>query len=465
MRTIGLDVHKHFAEVAIIEPGRGLRRGDRISTAPDALRAFVQTLGAQDQVVLESSSNTWAVAELLGAHAGRVVVSNPLRTRAIADAKCKTDQIDAAVLAQLLAADFIPEVWMPDAPTRALRRRVAHRASLVQQRTRLRNRIQAVLQRNLISAPYSDAFGPSGMRWLRAVELPAEERARVDSALRLLDALAAEVAAVDHELVELALADARVRHLITIPGVGPVSALAIVAVVGDVRRFGRPNQLVSYLGLDPRVRQSGDHPAYTGHISRQGQAHARGLLIEAALGAVRVPGPLRAFFRRVCGRRGEQVATVAVARKLVILSWHLLTGDEDYRWQSTTLTEDKVRRAQLAAGWPANRAGRAMPPTASAAASDASSSDGSSSRPKRHTAHRSLPGVHERTRSPPKGKRLSGPRRGKVRGGAFVPSAPLFPRGRPRPRKEDTPRGLDVFIRTSVARPHASAYGRRPRPR
>ncbi len=352
MRTIGLDVHKHFAEVAIHEPGKGLRRGERITTAPASLRAFAKTLSSEDQIVLESTSNTWAIAELLRTHAGRVVVSNPLRTRAIADAKCKTDQIDAAVLAQLLAADFIPQVWIPDEATRVLRRQVAHRASLVQQRTRLRNRIQAVLQRNLTSAPYSDAFGPSGVRWLRAVELPADERVQLDSALRLLEALAAEITAVERELIELALADPRVRRLITIPGIGPVNALAIIAVVGDIHRFGRPNQLVSYLGLDPRVHQSGDHPAYTGHISRQGQAHARGLLIEAALGAVRVPGPLRAFFRRVCSRRGEQVAIVAVARKLVILGWHLLTGDEDYRWQSTTLTEDKVRRAQLAAGWP-----------------------------------------------------------------------------------------------------------------
>ncbi len=352
MRTIGLDVHKHFAEVAILEPGKGVRRAERIQADPASLRAFADTLGPEDQVVLEATCNTWAIAELLTGHAGRVVVSNPLRTRAIADAKCKTDQVDAAVLAQLLAADFIPEVWSPDEATRALRRRVAHRASLIQQRTRLRNRIQAVLLRNLISAPYTDVFGVAGERWLRAIELPEEERGQVDSALRLLASLAEEVEAVDRKLLEPALADPRVGHLITIPGVGPVSALAIVAVIGDVRRFGRPNQLVSYLGLDPRVHQSGDRPAYTGHISRQGQAHARALLVEAALGAIRVPGPLRAFFRRLCSKRGEQTAIVAVARKLAVVSWHLLTRDEDYRWQSTTLTEDKVRRAQLAAGWP-----------------------------------------------------------------------------------------------------------------
>jgi transposase len=352
LRTIGLDVHKRFAEVAVIEPGTGLRRAPRISTTPSALRTFARTLGADDQVVLEATANTWAIADLLAEHAGRVVVSNPMRTRAIADAKCKTDQVDAAILAQLLAADFIPQVWVPDAATRALRRQVAQRASLVQQRTRLRNRIAAILVRNLIDAPFTDTFGRAGERWLREVDLPADERAQVDCALRLLEALAVEITRADRALIDVALADANVRHLLTIPGIGPVSALSIVAVVGDIQRFSRPNQLVGYLGLDPRVHQSGERPAYTGHISRQGQAHARGLLIEAALGAVRVPGPPRAFFQRVCARRGKQVAIVALARKLVVLSWHLLSKHEDYRWQSATLTETKIRRAELAAGYP-----------------------------------------------------------------------------------------------------------------
>lgn len=351
-RTIGLDVHKRFAEVAVIEPGTGLRRAPRISTTPSALRTFARTIGADDQVVLEATANTWAIADLLAEHAGRVVVSNPMRTRAIADAKCKTDQVDAAILAQLLAADFIPEVWAPDQATRALRRQVAHRASLVQQRVRLRNRIAGILVRNLIDAPFTDTFGRAGLRWLRALALPRDERAQVDSALRLLEALGGEITRADRALIEVALADPLVRRLLTIPGVGPVSALAIVAVVGDIQRFSRPNQLVSYLGLDPRVRQSGERPAYTGHISRQGQAHARGLLIEAALGAVRVPGPLRAFFRRVCARRGEQIAIVALARKLVVICWHVLSKDEDYRWQSATLTAAKIRRAELTAGYP-----------------------------------------------------------------------------------------------------------------
>lgn len=152
MRSIGLDIGRHVAEVAIREGG-ATRSGGRVAATPEELRAFARTLGPDDQVVLEATLNTWAIVELLERHAGRVVVSNPLRTRAIAEAKTKTDRIDAATLAELLAADYLPAVWQPDPATRALRRRVAARASLVAERTRLRNRISAVLARNLVACP------------------------------------------------------------------------------------------------------------------------------------------------------------------------------------------------------------------------------------------------------------------------------------------------------------------------
>jgi len=355
MRAIGLDVHKHFAEIAVLEAGEEIRHLDRIQTTPAALRAFAQTLRATDRVVLEASINTWPIAELLGAHAGQVIVSNPMRTRAIASAKIKTDRVDSAILAQLLAADFIPPVWVPDSATQGLRRQVAHHQSLVQQRTRLRNRIHAILQRNLVGHSFSDLFGKAGRRWLADAALPVDERVQVDSALRLLDAIEAEIRLSDERIAKTALADQRALRLMTIPGIGLTTAVAIMAVIGDVTRFPGPTQLVGYLGLDPRVRQSGNRPAYTGHISRQGQAHARGLLVEAAHAAIRVPGPLRAFHERIRVHRGRQIAFVAVARKLAVLAWHLLTHSTEYRWTPPSLTAQKYRRVQLRAGAPRQR--------------------------------------------------------------------------------------------------------------
>jgi transposase len=347
MRTVALDVHKRFAEVAVHEDG-AVRRLGRIETTQ--LRVFAASLGPQDHVVLESTAMTWAIAELLAEHAGRVTVSNPMRTRAIASAKVKTDKIDAKVLAQLGAADFLPEVWAPDEVTRALRRRVAHRSSLVGQRTRLRNQVHAVLARNLIDAPVTDVFGRGGRCWLADVMLPAHEREQVDSNLRLHDALDVEIELVERQLAEQALARRDVRHLMTIPGVGAITALALVAVIGDATRFPSPRHLVGYLGLDPRVRQSGEKAARHGHISRAGQAHARGLLVEAAHAAIRTPGPLRAFHARIATRRGKQIALCATARKLAVLAWHLLTKDEDYRYTAPTITQRKLRALQRKAG-------------------------------------------------------------------------------------------------------------------
>ncbi|MCA1681518.1 MAG: IS110 family transposase, partial [Actinobacteria bacterium] len=204
--------------------------------------------------------------------------------------------------------------------------------------------------RNLIDVPVTDVFGQGGRRWLADVVLPAHEREQVDSNLRLHDALDVEVKLVERQLAEHALARRDVRHLMTIPGVGAITALALVAVIGDATRFPSPRHLVGYLGLDPRVRQSGDKAARHGHISRAGQAHARGLLVEAAHTAIRTPGPLRAFHARIATRRGKQIALCATARKLAVLAWHLLSKDEDYRYGAPTINQRKLRALQRKAG-------------------------------------------------------------------------------------------------------------------
>jgi transposase len=349
MRFIGLDIGRDFAHVALVDGGGPARRLPRVAMGDD-FRSFAATLGPDDAVALEASTNTWALAELLGRHAGSVVVSNPLRTRAIASAKRKTDDIDAATLAELLAADYLPPVWQPDEATRRLRRLVSHRAGLVRDRTAVRNRVAAVLSRRLVRPPVSDPFGTRGRAWLRSLELPPDERLTVDAAIRLDDVLSEQVDLAERAIAGAVVDDRRARRLLTIPGIGLVIAASILAVVGDIGRFDRPAKLVSYLGLDPRVRQSGDRPAVRGHISRAGQAHARGLLCEAAHSAARSPGPLAGFHARLKTRRGGGIAIVATARKLAVLVWHLLSKDEDCRFGPAARTAFKHRRLELLAG-------------------------------------------------------------------------------------------------------------------
>ncbi len=317
---------------------------------------FADSLGPEDEVAIEATCNTHAIVRLIEPRVARVVVSNPQKTRAIAEARVKTDKVDAQVLCELLAADYLPSVWVADQATQALRRQVARRAQIVRQRTRLKNQVQSILHRNLLPrCPAADLFGVKGRVWLGRQPLPPDEELAVRALLRQLDFHAQELRIIDAELGRRALASGEVRRLMTIPGVDATIALSIVAAVGDFRRFRAPEQLVSYLGLNPRVKQSGGQPASHGRITKQGRAHARGMLVEAAWVAVKTPGPLRAFFERVRSRRGMQIAVVASARKLACLCWTMIERDEDYAFARPSLTEKKLRALELRAGMPSRR--------------------------------------------------------------------------------------------------------------
>jgi transposase len=341
----------------------GLVRDEgRIGVTPEALRSWAADLRTDDEVALEATGNSDAIANLLMPIVGRVVVSNPSKTRAIAEAKVKTDKVDARILAQLLAADFLPPVWLPDDRTRALRRQVTRRAHLVRQRTRIKNQVHAILARNLApTPPVSDLFGKTGRHWLSMQPLPADERSSVQALLRQLDFHGAELAVVDKQLAVEALTDPVVARLMTIPGVDAIAAISIVAAVGDFHRFDDPDRLVAYVGLNPKVRQSGNSAPDHGRISKAGRAQVRGVLVEAAWSASRAPGPLRAFYQRIKARRGFQTAVVATARKMTVLAWHLVTKDQDYAFARPSLVSHKRRKLELAAGAPSHRGNHRIP--------------------------------------------------------------------------------------------------------
>jgi transposase len=360
-RSIGMDVHRSFAQVAVVEDGLCRDEG-RIGVKPEDLRAWADTLRPDDEIVLEATTNSDAIATMLRPRVRRVVVSNPRKTRAIAEAKVKTDKVDARILAQLLAADFLAETWVPDDRTRMLRRVVGRRTHLVRQRTRLKNQVHAILSRNLVpTCPHSDLFSQVGRRWLARQTLPADEERSVEALLRQLDFHGEELAAVERDIAIEAIDDPVAARLMTIPGVDVAVAMSLLAAVGDFSRFADPNSLVSYLGLNPRVRQSGNGPAVHGRITKAGRSQARGMIVEAAFSAARTPGPLRAFYRRVSQRRGTHVAVVATARKMVVLCWHLLTSGEDYAFAPPSLIAHKRRRLELAAGAVSRRGPTAGP--------------------------------------------------------------------------------------------------------
>jgi len=273
-RSIGLDVHRDFCEVAVCHAGK-VTHWPRVSARPGPIKEFAEQLGPEDRVALEATGNALAIARILRPHVAEVMIVNTRQLQAIAQAKQKTDRQDAKTLAQLLEAGMLEHSWLPDEDTRATRRRAGRRANLVVARARCKNEVLAVLHRNLKNRPpMSDAFGVAGRQWLAGQPLPIDERDTIDAALRQIDFLTGEITTIEHDLANFVLASPDARRLLTVPGVGMITAAVFLAQTGtargDINRFTSPRRLVGYLGLDPRVRQSGNSPrAHRPHQQRR----------------------------------------------------------------------------------------------------------------------------------------------------------------------------------------------------
>ena len=349
MRSVALDVHLDFCEVAIVEDGE-VRSAGRIETKPEQIELFASSLGPDDRVALEVTGNAWEIARTIQPHVAEVLVVSPSDT-GIRQARAKTDRLDARTLARLLAAGSLDGVWMPDRWTWVMRRRLSRRSQLVWARSRAKNQVHAVLMRQLVGRPpVADLFGVKCRRWLSELQLAPEESETVSAAMRQIEFFEKEIAEVEQLIALAAMESAEIKRLMSVPGVNVIVAASFMAAIGNIHRFQSPRKLVGYLGLDPRVHQSGVGPASHGHISKHGSVRARHALVEACWTTVRQPGPLHAFYQRIRARRGHSVAIVAAARKLASLFWCLLTRGEDYAYQQPSLTRKKLRRLQIAAG-------------------------------------------------------------------------------------------------------------------
>lgn len=348
IRFVGLDVHKRVVEACIVDAAGKVVVRERFALNHHTLERFAtKILRPADHVALEATTNCWAVADLLRPEVARVLVSNPMATKAIAQAKVKTDKVDAYVLAQLLRCDFLPEVWQPDVATRRLRELTGRRSALVGQRTRMRNRIQSVLATRLIEAPLR-LFNAEGLAWLEGVELDQQARQLIDSDLRQLAFLHEEMERLDAELARRGHASDEVKLLMTLPGVDVTTAQSMLAAWGDVNRFPDGDHAASYLGLVPSTKQSANQ-CYHGPITKRGNSQARWMLIEAAQHLDKHPGPLGHFFRRLMNKKNRNVAVVAAARKLAAIGWQMLVTGEPYRYAIPRSTETKLARLRVKA--------------------------------------------------------------------------------------------------------------------
>ena len=247
---------------------------------------------------------------------------HPSRCKAIASARLKDDRVDARTLAQLLRAELLPEAWIAPQAVRDQRGLLRHRAALVRVATALKCRVHAVLADRGVSVQES-LWGPAGRAFLAELALPAVQRAIVTDCLALIDAISPLVARLERDLVARARPDPRVQALQALPGIGPITAMTLVAEIGDIGRFPTARKLCAWAGLTPAVRNS-DRKVRHGHITKMGSPWVRFVLQEAAQRAKTRP-PFASFYAKTAARRGKHIATVAVARKLLARSFYLLT--------------------------------------------------------------------------------------------------------------------------------------------
>lgn len=367
----GLDVHKQFIQVCALAEDGEVRGEYRIDATRTAILAFGATLTPTDALVLEATFHSWAIHNLLVESGARVLVANPMQVKAIAYARVKTDKVDARTLAQLLRVGLIPEVRMLDHRTWQLRQLTSHRRFLVKERTAAKNVVHAILSQHLIEYTGRYLWSKPGREWLLALPLMPTEKFLLESALEVVASLDARVDALE-SLVQAAARDLPdAQLLMTIPGVHTTAAVGLLSAIGDVTRFASAKQLAAYFGLVPSINQSADR-CYYGSITKTGRSTARWLAIEAANALVRSNTPITATYHRVRKKRGHNVALTAVARKLVVLIWHMLSRQQPYRYAPADRTRVKLRtvcrsvsdprRAGVPKGLPAAYAEAGLPP-------------------------------------------------------------------------------------------------------
>jgi transposase len=358
-RYVGIDLHKHLIVGHVVDPaGKKLDTFRYESVDAVTLEHIGRNrLQPEDQVVMEATTNCWAVVLALEPFVARVVVSNPMATKAIAKAKVKTDKVDAAVLAHLLRLGYLAEVWQPDPATRDLREWTARRTRVVRQRTAVINRLRSTLAQRLLHCGY-EMTSPAARDWIAGQKLDEDTRWLLESDFRLMDSLQAELDAMDKLLAKRGYVDPRVKLLMTLPGVSRHTAQSLLAAIGDISRFRDGDALASYLGLVPITRQSANH-CYHGPITKQGRCDTRWMLVQAAQAVRAHPGPLGYFFRRLKKRKPHNVAVVAVAHKLALLAWHVLTKGEPYRYAVPQATQKKLSQLRVQATGEKRRTGSA----------------------------------------------------------------------------------------------------------
>jgi len=347
VKYVGIDVHKKMCQVAVLDEEGKLLDEIRFANDPEEIEEFADKLTTfHDDVkaVVESTGNLWIqIHDRLEEHGFDVALSNPAKTRLIAEAKVKTDKVDARTLAALLRADMIPTCYVPGEELRSRRELLRHRMNLVKNRTMVKNRIHGLLDKHGLRMPGAYPFSGGNVDWLRGLSLGFMDDAILRSDLALLEALDDQVELIETKIAVIAVEERQVRLLMTMTGVGYFTAMLILSEVGDIGRFRSEKAFASWMGLAPVVRQSGER-TWVGGVPRQSNGRLRAALVECAQAAVRFDPRFRGLHERVSRRRGSGCATVAVAHEMARIMYFMLSRGETYRDSDVGLVERKLKK-------------------------------------------------------------------------------------------------------------------------
>jgi transposase len=329
-RYVAIDVHKSYVMVGAVNAQQEVVLPPRRISFSRFKGWTAKNLRPTDQVVLEATTNAWYVHDLLEPLVARVVVAHPYRVKLIAAAAVKTDKKDTLALARLLAANLIPEVWVPPLEVRELRALIAHRRRLVSQQTAAKNRLNSVLHRHNIVPPSGKLFAKQNREWWQKLDLPPSEKLRTRQDLATLEHLQPQLGEVEDELARLSIVEPwanQLTYLIQLPGLGLITAMTVLGAIGEISRFPSAKKLVGSAGLGASVHASGQtHRG--GGITKEGRRDLRSVLVEASWTAVRFDPHWQEQFERLAHRIGKQKAIVAIARKLLVVIWHVMTAAE-----------------------------------------------------------------------------------------------------------------------------------------
>lgn len=335
MLYAGLDLSRKRLDCCLLEVGGVVV--ERAAAAPHAdglahLVARVAAYGLPVRAAIESMTGARFVHDQLEAQGWQVEIADAARVKGLAPLACKTDRIDAWVLAELCRRDLVPAIWLPTPGVRGERERARFRLHLVRHRVSLKNRIHQTLVSFGTPCPVSDLFGERGRRLLQRLQLPQPWAGTVAASLRLIDELEREISHIEQELRSLGADHPYVPLLTTIPGIAWVLGYTIAAEIGDIHRFASPRKLAGYSGLCPRVYQSGESDR-RGPITKKGPKYLRWALLEATTHACHHPAYTERYQRtktRLGRQRGPKVAQVDLARRLSEAIWHMLTRNQPF---------------------------------------------------------------------------------------------------------------------------------------